>query len=849
MKKRGSMLFLLVVFAVVAPLGLDDQSRVAEWEANNATPSEAMKALDFWSAQRAYPNRVIPEDAFYKAFEDNRFRMRTSGKVLNTTESWTSIGPTNRGGRTNALVVDPRHPDVIYAGAASGGLWRLTLNEDSYSWEYIDTGFPVLGVNAIAIDPTNSDVVYIGTGEVYGYQSSIGGLHIRTTRGSYGIGLLKTTDRGATWQKSIDWAYNQERGLLVIRINPLNPDVLFAGTTEGTYKSVDAGGTWQKVDSTLMVVDIAINPVDTSIVYISCGNLGSPGAGIYRSMEGGKPGSWTKLSSGLPSSWSGKTLLALYQSSPNIVYADVADAFRTVGLYRSTDNGEHWMLLTSGNNVDYASYQGWFSHYVRVHPEDSSRIFCAGVQFYISNDGGSSLVQEYGMHVDHHAYAEHPTDPDVVYFANDGGVYRTLDGGATFQELNGGYVTTQFYNGFSSSVQNPELALGGLQDNNTVMYTGSEEWIRDLIGGDGAFTAISTHNDDTMYGSSQYLNIHCSTDGGQFWTDISDSFNGQAVCFIAPYVLSPSHPWILYAGEDVIHKSENMGEDWAVMNNGFPLSGNAVLSLAVSHTDPDVVYATTVPTTNRRGEVFSSTDGGFTWQNITGDLPDRYYVDLQVSLHDDGVAYITLSGFGSSHLYRTENGGQNWSDIGGGLPDVPTSAVIVDHENPSHIYVGNDLGVFVTTDNGSTWQEFREDLPTAVLVMDLSVSPSNRKLRAVTHGNGVYERSLISSTPVPVNGQDASIASYELYQNYPNPFNPSTEIAFAIPKSSYVTLKIYNISGQEIRTLVTNGYTAGKFKVSWDGKDNSGRNAAGGTYIYRLEADNFVEVKKMALVR
>jgi len=220
-------------------------------------------------------------------------------------------------------------------------------------------------------------------------------------------------------------------------------------------------------------------------------------------------------------------------------------------------------------------------------------------------------------------------------------------------------------------------------------------------------------------------------------------------------------------------------------------------------------------------------------------------VDLQVSPHDDRVAYITLSGFGSSHLYRTEDGGQSWMDIGGGLPDVPTSAVIVDPEDPSHIYVGNDLGVFVTTDSGSTWQEFREGLPTAVLVMDLSISPSNRKLRAVTHGNGVYERTLLSSTSVPVSVQDATIASYALYQNYPNPFNPSTEIAFAIPRPSYVTLKIYNISGQEIRTLVTNGYAAGKFKVSWDGKDNFGRTVAGGTYIYRLKATKYVEVKKI----
>ncbi|KPK95807.1 hypothetical protein AMJ80_03445, partial [bacterium SM23_31] len=519
MRQRRFFIILLggiaVLFGIFA-LRLSTIFVYGPEEKSAPVKSDAMNALNFWSDQRSYPSAVMPDAGYYKAFEYSKYHLNKSEKGLKAVDTWESIGPRNRGGRTNAIAVDPQNTDVIYAGAASGGLWRLTFTgQDQYSWEYIDTGFPVLGVNAIGIDPRNSDVIYIGTGEVYGYQSSIGGLYIRTTRGSYGIGLLKTTDRGATWEKSIDWSYNQQRGILAIEINPLNPDVIFAGTSEGTYKSIDTGETWTKVHSTFMAVDIAINPVDTNIVYVSCGNLGSPGSGIYKSVNSGE--TWTKLGGGLPSDWSGKTLLAIYKSSPNIIYADVADDFHTVGIYRSENHGAAWTQVIMGPFVDYATYQGWFSHYVRINPLDYSKLLIAGVDFYYSNDGGVTVTEKSGMHVDHHAYADHPTDPNTVYFANDGGVYRTTDGGASFQMLNDGYVTAQFYNGFSSSATNPDFAIGGLQDNGTYFYKGTPQWEYSGLGGDGCYTAINPSNDLIVFGSAQYLRIRRSTNRGQDW--------------------------------------------------------------------------------------------------------------------------------------------------------------------------------------------------------------------------------------------------------------------------------------------------------------------------------------------
>lgn len=840
------LLFLIALFIFFSP-----QVRDHKQKQNHAIASDAMKALDFWTAQRAYPNRTIPGRAFYKAYQFSKTSLKKRTDRLTPNDTWHSIGPANQGGRTIALTVDPQHPDTIYAGSASGGLWRLTMHGSGYSWEYIDTGYPVLGVNAIAINPNNSNEIYIGTGEVYGYQNSDGGIYVRTTRGSYGIGLLKSTDRGKTWIKSIDWSYRQKRGVLSLAINPLNPKVVFAGTTEGTFRSTDAGVTWQKVQTTVMAVDVVINPVDTNFVFISCGNLGSAGTGIYRSSQGGKAETWHKLTTGLPPVWGGKALLTIYPASPDIIYASIGEGYSGVAgtwLCKSTDNGETWNII---NSLNYARYQGWFAHYVRVNPVDDSKIICAGVNFYLSNNGGQTFVQRDGMHVDHHVFANHPSDPDIIYFGNDGGVYRTTDGGYSFENLNEGYITTQFYNGFSSSPLDSNLALGGLQDNSTVRYHGSKNWYTGLIGGDGSFTAINPLNDNIVYGSWQYLHILRSMQKGTpgSWVNISTSLKGDDVAFIAPFVLAPSVPHVIYAAKDIVYRSDNYGTHWRALNSGQPLNGNAVLSMAVSPTNPDVVYAATAPGSGKRAGVFVTRDGGYTWLDITNNLPDRYYVDLRVAPNNDRIVYTTVSGFGSSHLFVAENGGQSWKDVGLGLPDVPTSAVAIDPEAPHHIYVGNDLGVYVSTDFGESWQEFSEGMPSAVLVMDLSISESNRSLRAVTHGNGVYQRRLLEPDQVPLDSPVDLIDRFALLQNFPNPFNSETEIPFSLESPSFVTLKIYNSLGQEIRTLAAKSYPAGNFSVRWDGNDNSGQPAVSGTYFYRLKTGNFSDIKKMLLLR
>jgi photosystem II stability/assembly factor-like uncharacterized protein len=695
--------------------------------------SGAMKALNFWTRSRAYPQKDIPPSPFFKAFERKKHLSKLTFSIDDSVAGWQAMGPDNVPGRMISLAVNPENPNTLYAGSASGGLWRTFDATSGKNWHRVHTGYPVLGVMGISIDHADTNTIYIGTGEVYGYQRSIGGTALRTTRGSYGIGILKTTDGGDTWQKSLDWSYNQQRGVQCLRMNPLNNQSLFAATTEGIYKTTDAGDTWQLVLPVLMGQDILIHHEDTTKVLVSCGNLGSAGSGLYRSLDGGK--NWG-LVSGIPD-FSGKCLLSMYQNDPEVIFASVSDSLQGIGLYKASGFGDSW---TQVHSFDVPQYQGWFSHWVAVKPNDINQVVHAGVQIYKSFNGGSSLSKINGPHVDHHNFAIDPSNPNVLYIANDGGVYRSTNFGSSYQNIGYGLQTAQFYNGFSSSYTDSALAMGGLQDNNTVIYYGTKDWQR-VIGGDGCWTAINAFNDNILYGEYQYNNMFKSTNRGLTFSSATNGINQGGAAFVAPFVISESNPSILYAGRRAVFKTTNGADSWFPTDGGSSLDGNPVLSMAIAANNPDYVFAGTAPVYAPAG-IFRSTDGN-TWEDVTGTLPDRYPMDLAVDPSDKNTVYVVFAGFGSGHVFKSDNAGNSWTDITGSLPDVPTLSIAIDPLNSNHIYVGNDLGVYVSEDAGQSWTAFTRDLPESVIAMDLSVSRANRNLRLATHGNGAYQRPLV----------------------------------------------------------------------------------------------------------
>jgi len=730
----------------------------------------AQNGLEFWSMQRAYPAPNLPDSGIYEAFVQKvRNPENTSG--LDAPDTWESIGPKNFGGRTIALALDPQDPNTVWAGSASGGLWKLTVTgpgESDYTWNRISTGFPVLGVGAIAVDPRNRNTIFIGTGETYGYKWQDGetwGSFWMRIRGNYGIGILKSIDGGRTWFKSLDWTWAQQRGVMRLAFDPQNPDTLFAGTTEGIFRTEDSGATWEHILTVVMTVDLAINPDNPDILFASCGNMGTPGHGLYRSTDGGD--SWIKLSAGLPKSWQGKAKLDIYQASPNIVYADIANYRERIGLFISEDGGDTWSLLNSLENADYSTGQGYYSHFVRINPDNNSKIFVAKVMYAVSNDGGqnfaipNSSIYDFVSdpsvaHGDCHTFVNHPAHPDTFYMATDGGVHLTKDGGVTFRNLNNNYVTTQFYPGFASSPTDPGFAIGGMQDNGTSFYYGTPDWRPWVTFGDGGYNAIDPLSENIVYTSSQFLIVYRSNNrfsDADNWSYVTPRLVGNSIAyrhgdnefaaFISPFVQA-GHD-LLYAATNYVYRSQDGGRTWNSLNGDQPLNGLPVVAMTVSRQNPDIVYAATAPylPDSVRPFVFMTNDGGQTWNNITYNLPDRYVVDLVVAPKNGNIVYAALSGFGTSHLFRRSGVASYWEDISRDLPDLPTNAVAIDPEDPKNIYVGNDLGIWVSTDYGSSWSSFSGSLPEAVMVMDLSISESDRRIRAVTHGNGVWERSLL----------------------------------------------------------------------------------------------------------
>lgn len=814
--------------------------------------SGAGRAMDAWWASRAYPGDHIDMTTYSTAALSHRDQVATT---KTTSNQWESIGPHNIGGRTLRLAFTPQRPSTLYAGSAAGGLWRsYSGGVGTEAWHLVPTtGFPVLGVGAVAVSPADSNIILIGTGEVYNDKKTGNRLNIRTTRGSYGIGILLSLDHGQTWFKTLDWAYGDLRGVQDIAFDPFAPSNVIAATSEGIYRSTNAGLTWTQTSTIRMANDIYFHPANAGQLLVACGNMASASRGIYRSLDGGQ--NFSLVGSGLPT-FTGKITLSGTQDAPYWVYASVADSLIGKGLWRSTDFGSTWMLAIG---TDYQSYQGWYSHDVSVNPFNRNKIMTGGIDSWRTEDGGASLTHASNwtswylnstppiggpegfpdlVHADIHQIIHHPTDSNQIYFATDGGIFRSTDGGYTFEGCNARYQTTQFYAEFSNSRQDSNLAIGGLQDNATAVYQGDLAWYR-TIGGDGCGTQIDPNQDDIVYASTQYCNIFISYDRGLNFQYLQNQPIQNSAAFVTAFAMCESAPSTMYACSDFVSVTGDGGNFWTPTNGGNPLNGNNVLRVAVDPVDCGKVFAAVAPGAGLDARLFRTTDGGGSWVDITGILPNRYYHEIAINPGVAGEVYVVLGGFGSAHVYKSTNDGTTWIPASTGLPDVPANTIIVDPAYPTDIYMGNDLGVYYSPDGGNSWTSFSNALPDAVIAMDLSISRSNRKLRLATHGSGVYQVDLPLAT-----GREEPSVQLDGLRLSPNPARAMARADFSLANPGLVSVQIFDAKGQLVaRPAQGKAFAPGQHSLNIDVED-----MPAGIYFVNFEAQGFKRTLRLGVI-
>ncbi len=707
--------------------------------------SNAARRAQYVDAMRRYPFAEVPVHATRR---DYLARLRGSGALFDADGGapWVSIGPapiaTVDAGRVAAVVIDPRDRQVIYAGAAQGGVWKST--DGGTLWRPLTDDQCSLATGSIAPDPLDPDVLYVGTGEQTYSASSY-----------YGCGVLRSTDAGATWTQLGAPHFDTNTGgarIGTIRVVPGVPpatrsSTLLLASTFGVFRSTDAGVTWTKstiaANVNSQATDLLVDPRDPRIVLAAFTSTGAhPANGIYRSTDGGV--SFPERTAGLPAANVGRIRLALAPSGPDTVYAAIHTPATAMllGVWRSVDAGRTWHQV-SASGASCGS-QCWYDMYLAVDPGDARRVYFGGVSLYRSQDAGATF-QEIGssIHVDHHAMAFDPVDPSRLIAASDGGLYESLNRGASFRSLNATLAITQFYHGLSIGVQGPTALLGGTQDNGTGARTGGLGWPR-VLSGDGGYTAIDPLT-GTAFAETQWI-PNASYAGPRRAPSYTGVFtlvrNGIVLSdpglFIPPLVMDLARPHTLYFGTSRLYRTRTRGDLWTELYPGSGTTGvGNVSAIAPAVSDSQVIYIGT-----SGGDVRISSDGGLTWPQRRTGLPTRFVSDLVVHRGDPAIAYLSVSGFGTSHVFRTTNAGLTWVDINGDLPDLPVNALALLPDGS--LVAATDLGVYRTRDGGTSWQRQGVGLPN-VAVFDVVYHAATSTLIAATHGRSVFA----STVPAP----------------------------------------------------------------------------------------------------
>jgi len=696
-----------------------------------------------------------------------------------------SIGPAFMSGRIADIAFHPDKPAVWYIGVGSGGVWK-TENAGT-TWTSIFDGQGAYSIGALTLDPSNPHTLWVGTGE------NVGGRHV-----GYGDGLYVSHDGGASWTRS---GLENSEHISKIVVHPDDSETIWVavqgplwaqGKQRGLYKSTDGGQSWRRTlvgeegdDLWTGVTDVVIDPRDPDRLYAATWQRqrtvaayvgGGPRSGVHRSTDGGE--TWEKLNKGLPQGPLGKIGLAISPHNPDVVYAAIELNRRSGGVFRSADRGSSWRKMSDtvagGTGPHY--YQELYAS-----PHVFDRIYLVSVRTQVSDDGGATFRDFAGQfkHVDDHAIAFRPDQPDYAMIGSDGGLYETFDHGQTWRFIDN-LPITQFYKVAVDDDAPFYNVYGGTQDNNSQggpVRTDNVHGIRNAdwwvtLFGDGHQPATEPGNPDILYSQWQQGNLVRvdRTTGEQVYIqpqpepgDPAERFNWDA-----PILVSPHQSTRLYFASQRLWRSDDRGDSWRPVSGDLtrdqerielPLMGrqwswdspwdlfamsnyNTITSVAESPVEQGLLYVGTDD-----GLIQVSEDGGANWRRIeVGRLPgvpDRAFVnDIKADLFDADTVYVALDnhkyGDFKPYLFKSTDRGRRWVSLADNLPDRHLVwRLVQDHVDANLLFVGTEFGLFFSRDGGGEWIKLTGNAPT-ISFRDLAIQRREDDLVGATFGRGFW---------------------------------------------------------------------------------------------------------------
>jgi photosystem II stability/assembly factor-like uncharacterized protein len=791
---------------------------------------------------RVYPSGdvTLPSQTSRNFIEwEKKFGSKSDEKAV-VFSAWTSIGPNGKpigskagAGRLNFLRFHPTIAGTMLVGTPNGGLWK-TVNSGS-SWT-TNTGFlPSIGVADLAIHPTTPQTMYLATGDNHSFSS-------------YSIGVYKTINGGTNWTPTAFTA-NVAAGLLIRKlvINPSNPQIMWAATNQGIYRTLDGFQTAPTLVQAGSFYDLELKPGTPSVVYIA-------GNSFMRSTNSGL--NFTTIYSVIPADYNIRRIeIAISPSNVNRVYLQIGgDNNGLEGIYSSSDSGLNFLKVKDGLNPNTFGYSptgadlGGQAHYANglaVSPISDAVLFGGSVNIWSSINSGVNWTikghwDQLGglpfVHADIHDIQFLPGSGTTLFVLNDGGIVKSTDGGTTWTDISSNLSIAQMYR-IAPSATNPSMILAGHQDNGTNQANGAV-W-SNILGGDGMDCLIDRTN------SANYI---FSFQNGGYYSIIAGSYvslnaglpYGAGVEWLSTIQQDPVNANTIYAGgRSNLYKSPNFGGTWTQLGN-IGGTGN-VIEFAVSPSNPQILYVLKV------GGIFKSINGGMNWTNVIGTTavnnPPTALVPTSIAISptNPNKIWVSYSGYNANaKVYASTNGGTSWVNLSTGLPNIPVNIIrLVPNLSDEVLAVGTDVCIYSKNGTGN-WSMVSGGSMPRVAVRDIKFTGTGASLKmyAATFGRGAYTCNISNVINAPRSANEVSPYFYPAEQVliYPNPSKGSFSIEVADEIKQII---IYDVNGNLIEhSFSFNDSTKSNIDLSFLKKGN---------YFLKIQTEKNSETKQIII--